>query len=554
MDILAPELKFTINNKYTVSTKIGIFLSCVFFSMFTVLTYIIISDYLDTSKPRVTQETIPLNYQPTLNYSLDRRFPMILLNFRDGSPITKEELPKYFTINLAKWIFSPDKPTQSKYYGVVPCAELVAANRTKTIHIEHPGYVKSSYLKYGYCVDVGDDDVTLGGSGDNSDEVVIFQIAPCIQGNQCKSKEEILKVGFFVTTPTPYTNFGNYKQPVQYLNPKNEHEYVNFALGIRHKYEYQKFELFEDKGFLSKQMQTHKYFSVSKFSVGFFSRELEDNVCASVEDLQSLKCTAYFSQEMVVTRSAVKIMREYKGVVESISEIGGMIDILFLIFYSIYGIYNYHAQKHFLVKQIFGLDKPARVCFLCPQKKTKSELKEIQGSIVLESQKGLPQALGSYNRALQLVDESMNIVNIARELQMVKVLAHVLLSPAARELIPQYSVCLQPKETTAQKDAISLSSFAKQIDFDEAMGSSKRLLKRENMPTAKMTRRVQSPSRSKHSPIKIVPLNINKPSINILAKEPMAEDSQPKTSSNIIEKFRREISERILQIISCGPW
>ena len=549
LDILAPELKLTINNKYTVSTKVGMILSSICLVLFTILTYIIISDYFDTSKPRVTQETIPLSYQPTLNYNLDKRFPIILLNFRDGSPVSKEDLPKYFTINLAKWTFSPDKPTQSKYYDVAPCAELVAANKTKTIHIEHNGYVKSSYLKYGYCVDVGDDEVTLGGSGDNSDEVVIFQVAPCIQGNQCKSKEEILKVGFFVTTPTAYTNFGNYRNPVQYLTQKNEHEYVNFALGFRHKYEYQKYELFEDKGFLSKRAETHRYFSVSKFSVGFFSRELQDSVCPSVEDLQSLKCTAYYSQEMVVARSAVKIVREYKGVVESISEVGGMTDILFLIFYSIYGFYNYHVQKHVLVKEIFGLERPTIASKWCPKKKMTAEPKENQDSFALESHKNKIQAICSYDRALELVHESTNIVSIARELQIVKVLAHVLLSPAARDLIPQYSIWLKQKQPKTSKDLLSLRSFAKQIDFDEAMGSSKRLLKRENPPVPKMSRRVHSPSKSKNSPIKILPMN--RPSaLSILTKEPLLDDAQMKPNSSVIERVQKEISERLMQMIS----
>jgi hypothetical protein len=438
-DILAPEVKLNVNGGSSVGTKVGIGMSLLCVGIFLILTYVIIDDYFDTGKPKITQEPVPLTRLPRMNMIQDRKFPIVFFNLLDGSPIPKVDLPKYFSVYLTKHSFFPDKPPEMVYYGVKPCAELVKENKLDTIVVENQGIVKSGYLTFGYCVDIGDADLNLGGAEEGTSEVIMFQIGPCVQGNGCKSKEDVARVGFFVTNPVAYTNYGNYKQPVQYLTEKNEHEFVNFDLTLRHKYVYQQTAIVEKKGFLSKEKTTHSFFSIGKSSTGFYSRDNNQITCAKFDDLRDFVCMPYYSMEMIVSGTSLRITREYKGIVESISEVGGMIDIIYLLFSVLYGLYYHKALKAGLVESIYGL-KPSqsnRVQAADPRSK-QPPLSFSQPSGGHEHQEQLRL------KALKTIDKKLDIVQLSRELSAVRALAQLLFSSETQKLLPLYELeCIQ---------------------------------------------------------------------------------------------------------------
>ena len=430
IDILAPEVKFFFGGRSSQGTKVGKVLSIACICMFLVLAYIIVSDYFDTSKPRVTQEPIPLSRLPRMNFVRDKRYPMVLFNFMDGTPIPKGDLKKYFSVYFTKQAFYPDKPPDMKYYGVVPCSELVARNKLDTIVVENSGVVKSTYLTFGYCVDIEDDDVNLGGADEGVSEVAMFQVGPCVLGNDCKPKADIGKVGFYVTNPVAYTNYGNYNKPVQYLTEKNEHEFINFGLTLRHKYVYQKTSIVEKKGFLSKEKVTHEFFSIGKLSTGFYSRDSDQTTCVRFFDLSDFTCMPYYSFEMIVSGTALKITREYKGVVESMSEMGGMIDIVYLFFAIIYGFYYHRAFKAILVKNVFGFDAPRS---LAPNKKKVWCLRKTQSSVQPQTQEE-----SEYLNASQAAFEMMDIVSLSKQLNVFRGLSKLFLPENSEGLMQQF--------------------------------------------------------------------------------------------------------------------
>ncbi len=276
--------------------------------------------------------------------------------------------------------------------------------------------------------------------------MVIFAISPCTLGSECKSKSELLEVGFFVTQPIAYTDYGKYDKPVQYFTEKTEHEYVMFNLVLRHKYVYQLTNIAEQKGFLSKEKTTHSFFSVGKFSTGYYERDPIQTTCKADDD--PIICSSYYQLEMVVSGTSLKITREYKGIVESISEVGGMVDIVYLIFAFFYGIYHQYHFRTGLADRIYGFRPQSAVHK--PQK-VRPDSEKISNRIFHMPNISSQDMLELRKQAAKSVEAKLDVVQISKELLALKALAHLLMSSETIELLPLFELkVLKDSQTSAK--------------------------------------------------------------------------------------------------------
>ena len=233
-----------------------------------------------------------------------------------------------------------------------------------------------------------------------------------------------------------------------------------FGLTLRQKYIYQQTSIAEQKGFLSKEKTTHSFFSVGKFSTGYFERDPNQITCTSYFDLQNF-CNPYYQMEMIVSGTALKITREYKGIVESISEVGGMVDLVYLLFAFFYGFYHQHHFKAGLVERIYGFE---------PQSKSKSQKPTSMGEKKIHPNFHRPNSDPSLvhklrKEAEKSVESKLDIIQISKELLAVKALAHLLLSSEIRDLLPMFELKVLaanqvgPKSSQAQE----LSSLSRNV-------------------------------------------------------------------------------------------
>ena len=430
-DILAKELRLNLQGKPSFGTRLGGVLSILCLSLFAVLSFVIVSSYFDTSQPKVTTEVVPGQVSPVTSIVKEKRFPILMINLFHQDPMPKAELPFYIHPIFIKMVFTPGMPPTMKEYKFVPCQELVDKNKLDTISIENEGYVKKAYLKYGYCVDLGDDDdIRLGGQTD-SDEVLALQIFPCLQGAACKSKQDISHLGFSVSIPEAYVNYGNYDHPVNYLIEKAEQEFISFDLTSRKKYVYQRNEIYNTRGFLSKQAMVGSFYSIKETKFMFASRDGNKVSCEPGTSLLGGECLPYYSTEFFINTNSIKIVKEYKGVVESVSEVGGMIDIILLIFSFTYSYYNGLKMKEFLAQQIFGTTVPGSERTCCRKKTRSVQSVSVQDPPVHQT------LIKNHKKALREVDELLDFLSISKELYSFKLISRLLIPQNLKDSIPR---------------------------------------------------------------------------------------------------------------------
>ena len=472
-DFLAPELKLNMLGKAANHTKVGMIMSIACLCIFLTVLSIILMDYLDTTKPRVSQEIQSLTQQPLIDFVKDKHFPIMSFYFQDIYPITTtEELSTFAHVFMIKsTYYEPDvvgDPITPVYeqYDIVPCSELIDRGSRDTYAFQSDDPKETErFNKLSFCFDNKNGTMRMGGENSKKGlELIELRMYPCVLGAQCRNLTDLNQLSYSVINPTAVSNFGKKKDPISHETTAENYEFINFVTYPVHKLNLMRAEIYEDQGFLSSKSVSNQYTVIRNIGYASRSREVSKITC-TLDEVDQLLCSPYFIQEFSVSKSILKVEREYKGIVESLSDVGGIMDLIFLIFYSVYGLYNGRVTDDLLVKKIYGVEKPTK-------KKTKSG--SSSNSVMQDDKKQMERKEEKYKRAKDAVyNVSLDIIEIAKEINRIKFIGDLLLTPEISNQIPEILI-----KSAITNDLHSNSSVMNPQNGDNKMVSS--IKKRRN--------------------------------------------------------------------------
>jgi hypothetical protein len=405
LDFLSHPVGFNVRGQPAVKTKVGVLFSIICLGLFVTLSWVTIANYLDTSRPVISYETVTLKAKEPANIKQSKLYPIIF--FLDQvNYLTPEELAKY----VNPYIIYYSKPTVGavafERLKLVPCKDLIARGKTDTITVESEGSVKTNYKQHGYCIDDEDKEFMLG--DDNAIDLFSLALYPCaLTDGSCKSPTELGKLAASISFPQAVTNFGDYKSPITYVTESSDWVGLNTYFWVVTYHSLKTNEVMQERGFLSKIETTHRFVSEDKTTSQVRNRDSAQTTCP---EAQIDNCLPYLVHNFLMTNKKMKIVRSYKGIVESISEIGGLTDLIFMVFVLLYSVYHRTATFEFLIKEIYGLDKPRSS--LC-KKKNKAEVQAVGAeadSIDIKV----------YEKAKVQVEKDLDIVAFIEEMNVIK--------------------------------------------------------------------------------------------------------------------------------------
>ena len=444
-DILAPDIKLNVQGKSSIHTKVGMFLSIIFAILFFTLSYIIVSGYFDTSKPRLSYEIKSVTGTPTLDLVKDKSSPILYFYYQEVNRINITELELFIHVELSRWTYYvsdditlPDEGVKDSL-SPVPCSDLINRGYSDTFVFEGSEFERQSYIRDGFCFDDSNNKMRIGEKKDRvvSYEYITLQFYPCIMGASCKDASELSLLTFSVVNPTAVTNLGKYQNPVSYETKDEEYDYLNTDSTQRTKFTMMRAQIWEDKGYLFGETMTHEYITQNKVVSGLRSRDENQLVCTQ-QEIDDTLCIPYYTQEFVISNSLQKIVREYKGVVEAMSEIGGLIKLILLIFESIYGFYHSRIFKGYLLDAIFSND--AFVNIFQGKTKRTEKVKKIYNTI-------------KYH---------LDLITIAQEINNMKLLSSILIPEKAKAKVPYLVFEIENERSIkSKKEAFGESAVVK---------------------------------------------------------------------------------------------
>ena len=405
LDFLSHPVGFNVRGQQSVKTKVGVFFSIICMGLFVTLSWVTIANYLDTSRPVISYETQSMKVKEPANIKQSRLYPIIF--FTDQiNLLTPGEMAKYISPYI---IFYKETKAGDVYQfrmKLVPCKDLIARGKTDTITAESEGTVKTNYKEYGYCIDDEGKEFELG--ADDSRDVFSVAFYPCtLTDGSCKSPAELGRLATSISFPQVVTNFGDYNSPITYVTETSEYVGLNTYFWTVNYHSLRINEVMQERGFLSKIETTHRYVSVDKSTSQIRNRDSSQTTCL---ENKIDYCTPYIVHNFLMTNKKMKIVRSYKGFVESISEIGGMIDLIFIIFVLMYSFYHRFAYQSFFIEEIYGIKKTSSN--LC-KKKIKAEVHSLD-SIENNNVEKL------FKKAQDQVTKDLDIITLIEEMNLIK--------------------------------------------------------------------------------------------------------------------------------------
>ena len=414
LDLFIPDLRLNLGGKPGVGTKVGLALTLVFFGSLFATSFLIIADFFNTKKPILSQNVIPTDFPPFISLKEDRLYPIMVFRFQATTIVSKSELARFMTVNLVKADVKTDpasgKATTSfQTLKFAPCSELSAQGKLKTLEVSTPG-TKEFLLSEGFCVDVEEKDFTLGQKtpGETFAQQVMWRLLPCSLSSGCATKEEVNQVSFSFFMPKPIVDLTSKDNPVQFMVYPEELFYLSTGISGQQTLNLEKTAIVDEAGMLQGSNFASSFTSIQNTRYNAAARDPTQTTC-TLQQISGGLCRHYWQQTLLTGNSKRIIKRQYKGMVETVSELGGMLDLLFLVFYFPYTIYNNMVLKEKIVELVFGVKKPVKNR---PAKKQGAKNQIVQSSA---EEQTYEKEQEKYGHLLKEADNVFDLVKLSKE-------------------------------------------------------------------------------------------------------------------------------------------
>ena len=440
LDLLSPQVAFTVGGDSGIKTMFGTMMTGMYMVAITIFSYLIMLTFFSTVEPSIANEYSEGDVYSRVDLAKEKIVPVVYL-FDNAVAVPADQYLRYVTPIFVKYRFSLVKAADGtistdifiKTMNVVPCSLL-----NPEAYQYYKGYEDSKYFKTyanltGLCVDLDPKEAYVEGGGtDTSVDILTYSFFPCSLPAGCVSKEQLREVSMIFAMPTVSTNYSNYEEPVRSVSNADNFYYINDKLIQKYQHKFMTNEIFDDRGVLFEKHLRRKYSSVDRVMMNSKHRTEGSTECPV---FNLLTCKEYFNFEFMSSSRKQKVVRTYKSLTKTMSEIGGINSILLLCFIYLNLVYIHFRKRRIFTERIFDFSNTtAQLAVGKPAAASSGSGKEKSA-----------QAKKLYDQADTLIREGLDVVNIIKEINNIKVVSHLLFKNYHRKLLPLVAISLKKK-------------------------------------------------------------------------------------------------------------
>jgi len=415
LDLLAPQHELRVGGRSRLQTIPGAFLTLLNLAAVVLASVFIFMQYLKTDNPTLSEESINKEDYPKIDLVKHNLLPFFVAYYDDVLPLPAAEIPKFLTVtyNKYKYISDPKNPTEqptlvTTKFKVLPCGELLAQGKSHLVPSVGSPVLKGMIESVGVCMDVSDGEgYVMGREADPEYDIASLEIFPCTLTEGCAPPEDYRKISFVMTLPSALANYSNYEKPISYKASADDYYYLNPTTGQRYHTRLMTGEIYDTRpGFGKKTLRT-TYAKPERVLPSQIERNLTKFSCDASE-LDDWTCAPYFVFEWVSGGLITQVTREYKGIFQTLGEIGGIKEIIAMVFSFLYAWYHTRARKSIILHKVFGLDE--------------ATIKKLPKSTILT--------------CLNFADDSVDVYTLIRNCSLTVILAQAFMDNHQKRLAP----------------------------------------------------------------------------------------------------------------------
>ena len=478
LDIFAPPVKLNIMGLKSMKTKVGSFITICYFVALSLAAYYIFRTFFRTDSPSSTVESFHQPDYPEIKLRDSAIVPVIYGYLGNTESILAKDFDKYVTVQVVQQVWTSYTSNNGQAVTELtenliptgPCSDV--NKKDKSVY----DYYNTTYLHemiddYGICIH---DHPSLAVSGKGSDEIfkiLLIRLKPCILGPNCKPSNAISLLNFYLAVPQTSLDPGNLEKPFTRTVDADSLYYITPAISQKYNVRLKSNEVTDYRGFIPAWTTRAKFFDIKDTFFNVAARPTASTTCASADIKDIDKCPSYLEYIIQSSGHVMVVNRKYKTLSETFGELGGVNSVVFMVFLIGYLIYNIQIRKQVLLDQVYGgliraakanrrsrdkIKKEGRNRFCCG-KKTKDDqyIDELK------------------NAAFKNIEESLDVINIVREMNNLRILTTYLLSDHHILLSPVLSVNMESTNGSASVLPLSQRAINDQNSMALRRGSGK---------------------------------------------------------------------------------
>lgn len=417
-DRFAEPVNLNIDGKSGVKTLFGTFLSILHnLSLFAVFIYLLFS-YYKADRPTINSAIEISNSFAETDLLEHGLMPAFVWQKAYGYMPDVADIDKYLTAELVVTVNKVDVLTQKVTWAT--CDPRYYSHFTTDS-------VYTDLLKSALCINYSDSLVVSGQIGSNTSRQVSLKFKPCVLGGACKSPSELSDLTFSMVTPIVAINHLSFYYPVSRQATIGISYGFLASLKQSHNIYTRQSRIKDFSGIFPSWKETFNTPEVYDIRSSMMERSSSNTACTDSNLHDNAVCESYHDIVIRASNLVFTTERVYPYLYQQFAVIGGLNNLLAILFVMIYSRYNAKVKENLILKHVFGfieelevlkgaksvgipqpVQNPGRKCFCLCKKK------------VLTAEERAHQQLKQ--SALMNMRENMDILNIVKELNQLKVL------------------------------------------------------------------------------------------------------------------------------------
>ena len=255
------------------------------------------------------------------------------------------------------------------------------------------------------------------------DSSINIDVLPCSLDNpsDCATEDELKYMDFLVIHPNPDVDYSKTEDFLTWIAFAGSRAKIDINSRQMYMLDVKTMQLFKDSSFIGESTKEADFVKIDSQYVNSVHRKSTQIHCPKSivknNDKDNLACEPYFTIRVLASNKKEIITRVYPNIIQALSEVGGFRELVFMACGVVYLLYNCYFDefRRYLVDNVYGY------------KHSKKEFKEHIGSI----------------------EDNMDIVELIKELNGLKVLNRVIFKDHHIALLPK--VLAKLKEEDEQK-------------------------------------------------------------------------------------------------------
>ena len=459
VDMLGPAFSLNLNGYEKLKTPFGSLLTLICIYLIIQNGYVIVLSYFQRTGPIVGLVTETVEKAPRINFGYSNMLPIILMTDISARPSLLVESAQIEThiglqLSVSKVVdlANGSRGYQTTLYNGTRCSSLSSDSKKFNYMGRATNYpqLKNYIDTHAYCLDVPDPSLIFieGSESDKNPTLMKISILHCLpsSGVSCAPQSEIGKYSFEIVFPTIVPNLNSYSIPTEMnILLGSSIKILDFDL-LRTQVIIPVKNIVSDTGqILSTLTQRDEFIELEFLPMQYSIRNASSSsVCTDPYDLT---CEPLFSVNFLNAFKIQKYTRQYKTVTQALSEIGGISIIFLNLFSYINAVYLYFARDKIITSRLF----PSLV-------ETSSGAKGGMKNFALETKtvkeleaKRKKQWKQMKKDAIHMIDSSLDLGILFRELCNIRVLSRVFLDDHQEDLVTLSSLQLYNKDKETEK-------------------------------------------------------------------------------------------------------